>query len=192
MRQFFLALFCLATLSSGCAEGGHGPLVSSGERYPTAQSGVPDYRLDIGDRVRITVFGEATLSGEYAVSANGMLPLPLIGEVPAKGRVVGEVVEEARVRLADGFLRTPRVSGEVTTYRPFYVLGEVSRPGPYPYVVGLTVLNAIATAQGFTPRADHEVVRIRRQGATEEVTYRLTQELVIYPGDTIRIGERFF
>lgn len=150
------------------------------------------YRLGVGDKVRMMVYNETALTGEFALSPNGTLSLPLIGEVPAAGKTVEEVAALVQARLADGYLRDPKVSMEVTAYRPFYILGEVKAPGTYPYVSGLTVLNAIATAQGFTPRANQRVIFIRRSGEDREVAYELRPDLRIFPGDTIRLGERYF
>lgn len=177
---------------TACAEKGEGPVLSTGDRYTPSQEAASDYRLDTGDRIKITVYNEPTLSGEYTVAADGSVSLPLIGDVQASGHTVDDVISAARARFADGFLREPRLSGEVSVFRPFFILGEVSTPGSYPYASGLTVMNAIATARGFTPRANRDVVLIRRKGETQEVSYRLTPELLVYPGDTIRVGERFF
>lgn len=197
MRTLLTAFGGVMLLLSACAEKGAGPVVSSGERYiqgvdASASGAVADYRLDAGDKIRIVVFNESGLSGEFTVSAAGTAALPLIGEVPAKGRTVTEVAVDVRMRYASGYLRNPQVSAEVIVYRPFYILGEVAAPGQYPYTVGLTAMNAVATAKGFTPRATREVVQIRRQGETQEINYRLTPELLVYPGDTIRVGERYF
>jgi polysaccharide export outer membrane protein len=182
----------LIALASACAERGDGPVFSSGDRYaaPTAQS--VDYRLDVGDKVKVTVYNEPTLTGEFWVNPDGTLSLPLIGNVPARGKSVAQIAADARVRLADGYLRDPKVSMEVIEFRPFYILGEVSVPGQYPYANGLTAMNAIATAKGFTPRANRDVIRIRKQGGSVEANYRLTPELIVLPGDTILVGERFF
>lgn len=151
-----------------------------------------DYQLGVGDRVRVIVYSEESLSGEFQVSAAGTLSLPLIGSVPATGKTPGDVAATIRTMLADGYLRDPKVSMEVITYRPFFILGEVKTPGQYPYANGLTVVNAIATAAGFTPRAEKKMVFIRRSGDAEEKPYKLTPDLRVYPGDTIRLGERFF
>lgn len=186
--MFVLALLGLA---AGCGRSDT-PILSAGERYASAPDLVSEYRLGVGDRIRVTVFREPDVSGEFTVAADGTIAMPLIGAVKAKDRLVAEVAAEATARLADGYLREPRVAMEVTAYRPFFILGEVETPGSYPYVVGLTIENAVATAEGYTPRADRSVVRIRRQGQSEEERYRITPELRIYPGDTIRIGERFF
>ncbi len=176
---------------SACAEKGDGPVFSSGDRYGAPTDIVSDYKLGTGDRVRLTVFNEPSLTGEFWVNPDGFLSLPLIGNVEASGRTVNEISSEATARFGDGYLRTPRLAMEVSVFRPFYILGEVSEPGQYPYVSGLTAMNAVATAKGFTPRANRDVIRIRRQGGAE-VNYRLTSELMIYPGDTVHIGERFF
>ena len=158
----------------------------------SASSSVEDYKLGAGDKIRMTVFNEPTLSGEFSVSADGALSLPLLGDVQAAGKSPAEMGSLVQKRLADGYIREPKVSIEVTAYRPFFILGEVKSPGQYPYASGLTVLNAVATAQGFTPRASRKVVYIRRSGATAEETYRLSPDLSVRPGDTIRVGERYF
>lgn len=185
-------LLGIVLLFSGCAEKGEGPILSSGDRYVASTDAFSDYRLGVGDKVKLTVYNEPNLAGEFWVNPDGFVSLPLIGNVQAGGKPVAAIAADARTRFADGYLRDPKVSMEVTVFRPFYILGEVEQPGQYPYASGLTALNAIATARGFTPRANRDVVRIRRQGEAADVNYRLTPELRIYPGDTIRVGERFF
>ena len=159
---------------------------------PAAASSVDDYKLDVGDRVRVIVFDEERLSGEFQVSANGKLSLPLIGDVAATGRTTSEVARVVRHELADGYLRDPRVSVEVLSYRPYFILGEVRTPAQYPYVNGMTATNAIATAGGFTPRAARRKIFIRRSGQDGERAYELSPDLKVFPGDTIRVGERYF
>ena len=158
---------------------------------PTVRSS-SDYRLGAADKVRVIVFNEPTLSGEFTVSDSGSLSLPLIGDVPARGRSPREVIADIQAKLADGYLREPRVSMDVLTYRPFYILGEVTKPGEYAYSTGLTALNAVAQAQGFTYRANKRKVFIKRAGETVENEVRLTPGLEIRPGDTLRVGERYF
>ena len=186
---FFLGILMLF---SACAEKGDGPVLSSGDRYVSASEVISDYRLDVGDKVKVTVYNEPSLTGEFWVNPDGTISLPLIGNVSAKGKQVAQIAADAERLFGDGYLREPKVAMEVVIFRPFYILGEVSAPGQYPYATGMTAMNAVATAKGFTPRANRDVVRIRRQGEAEEVNYRLTPELIVYPGDTIRIGERFF
>ncbi len=151
-----------------------------------------DYRLGSGDKVRVTVYGEPNLSGEFFVTGSGLVSLPLVGEVKAAGLTVGQFQEAVQKSLSDGYLKEPRVSAEVLGFRPFYILGEVTKPGTYPYTSGLTVLNAVATAGGYTYRADKKQVFIKRDGATTEVKTTLAPSTTVAPGDTIRIGERFF
>lgn len=153
---------------------------------------VPAYRLGAADKLRITVFGEEALSGEFLVNGSGQVSMPLIGEVQASGLTLPQFQERVAAALADGYLNEPRVSAEVLNYRPFYILGEVKKPGEYPYTAGLTVVNAVATAEGFTYRADTRRVYIKRADSTAENPYPLTTAIQVAPGDTIRIGERFF
>jgi polysaccharide export outer membrane protein len=150
------------------------------------------YRLGIRDKVRVIVFNEQSLSGEFFVNDAGRVSLPLIGEVQAAGLTVQDFQTAVETEFRKGYLREPRVSAEVLTYRPFYILGEVNKPGEYPFTNGLNVLNAVATAGGFTYRAQTKRVYIRRAGETKEQSYSVTSELAVAPGDTIRVGERFF
>lgn len=151
-----------------------------------------DYVLGSADKVRVTVYGEPSLSGEFFISGSGVMSLPLIGEIKAGGMTLGQFQGAVQKALSDGYLKDPRVSAEVLTFRPFYILGEVEKPGTYPYTAGLTVLNAVATAGGFTYRADKKSVWIKHNGETTEQKSELTPSIVVAPGDTIRLGERFF
>ena len=151
-----------------------------------------NYRLGTGDKLRVIVFGETSLSGEFVISDTGEIAFPLIGNVHAAGLSVQQFEDALRTRLADGYLRDPRVSAEVEDYRPFYILGEVQKPGEYPYTNGLTVLNAVATAGGFTYRANTKLATIRHAGASKEAPVKLTAVTPVGPGDTIVIRERFF
>ncbi len=151
-----------------------------------------EYRLGSGDQLRVIVFGEEDLSGEFVVDGSGQVSLPLVGEVSAQGKTVREFQRALAEKLKEGYLTDPRVSAEVLNFRPFYILGEVKAPGEYPFLNGLTVMNAVATAEGFTYRADTRKVYIKRAGEVGERAYTLTTETPVRPGDTIRIGERFF
>lgn len=150
-----------------------------------------EYRLGAGDQLRITVFNEAELTGAYVVGSQGTISYPLVGEVRAAGLTVPEFAERLRQELLE-FIRQPNVSVEVANYRPFFILGEVQRPGTYPYSADLTVLNAVATAGGFTYRANRGRVFIRHADEQEERSYPLTIATPVLPGDTVRIGERLF
>lgn len=156
------------------------------------QRATPAYTLGTGDKLRITVYGHPDLSGEFEVDGTGSISLPLIGQVEALGLTTPQL-EAKIVSLLDGdYLLNPRVSAEVANYRPFYILGEVGRPGEYPYTSGLTVLNAVAAAGGFSYRADRRVVFIKSADGTSEVKYKLDSNTLVQPGDTLRIKERLF
>jgi polysaccharide export outer membrane protein len=153
---------------------------------------IPAYRLGADDKIRVITFGEDALSGEFLIGGSGKVSLPLVGEVAAAGMTIPEFQKEVETALKDGYLKDPHVSVEVLTYRPFYILGEVQKPGEYPYSNGLTVLNAVATANGFTYRANTRKVFIKRADSTKEEAYPLTSTTPVAPGDTIRVAERFF
>src|SRR5579859_2567839 len=160
---------------------------------PAASStAMDDYKLGVGDRVRVIVYNEETLTGEFQVAANGKISFPLIGDIDATAQTPPELAAIIQSRLADGYLRDPHVSMEVVAYRPFFILGEVKNPAQYPYVNGITVMNAAAMAGGFTPRAARKKAFIRHAGEDKEKAYDLTADLRLQPGDTVRIGERYF
>jgi protein involved in polysaccharide export with SLBB domain len=158
----------------------------------TSAAPVASYRLGVADKIRLIVFNEPSLTGEFLVNADGTIALPLIGNVDAGGKTTAEVVSAVTTKFSDGYLRDPKISIEVLTYRPFYILGEVNKPGEYPYSNGLTVMNAVATAAGFTYRANKNNVYLKRSGELNEEKLKLSASLTIGPGDTIRISERFF
>lgn len=150
------------------------------------------YVLGANDRLRIIVFGEDNLSGEFRVDASGKVAFPLIGEVAAAGLDVRGFEQALQKRLSDGYLLDPRVSVEVLTARPFYILGEVENPGQYAFVPGMTAANAVATAGGFKVLADQRRVFIRRAGADQELETPLTPTTEIRPGDAIRVVKGSF
>ncbi len=159
---------------------------------PPAAESQPEYHLGATDKLRVIVYGEDSLSGEFIVSPAGGIALPLIGEVNVAGHTVSEVRDIIQSRLRAGYLRDPRVSIEVLTYRPFYILGEVNKPGEYPFVPNLTIEGAVATAQGFTYRANMRRVFVHHAGAAQEEKVLANSPQLVLPGDVIRIAERFF
>ncbi|MBV2142797.1 polysaccharide export protein [Falsochrobactrum sp. TDYN1] len=150
------------------------------------------YRLNSGDRVRITVFEQASLTNNYSVDQSGYIAFPLIGSVPASGKTVKQLEGIVASKLRGGYLRDPDVSIEVDRYRPLFIMGEVGAAGQYSYVPGMTVQKAIAAAGGFTPRANQENVDITRQINGEVMTGRVLISDPILPGDTIYVRERLF
>lgn len=157
----------------------------------TASAGY-EYRLGSGDKIRLIVFGEPDLSGEFTISGDGMVSLPLIKEVRATGLTATQLQANVENAFKEGYLKDPRVSIEVLTFRPFYILGEVNKPGEYPYSNGITVVNAVALASGYTYRANQKKVFIRHAGTTVEEEVPLTTMTLVAPGDTVRIAERYF
>lgn len=150
------------------------------------------YRLGSGDKIHIAVFGQPDLNGDYVVDGGGSVQLPLIGSVKAAGLTVAEFQKQVATKFGDGYLVNPNVEVDVVNYRPFYIIGEVRAPGQYPYVNGMSVLNAVALAGGFTDRADKSEVYIRRNGAAKEIEYPGDETTKVNPGDIVRISERFF
>jgi protein involved in polysaccharide export with SLBB domain len=147
------------------------------------------YSLGPGDRLQVVVFRHPDLSGEFALDGEGYLALPLLGEIAAGGLTTRQLEDEIETQLkADDLLVSPQVGVQVVTHRSFYVLGEVGTPGSYEYQNGITVINAVAVAGGYTPRADQSSVTIGRGGC------RLTTQAdtFVKPGDILTIAERFF
>lgn len=179
----------LAVLVQGCATSGALPLSAA-----EAGMGMDAYRLGAGDKVRVTVYNEPNLSGEYALSSAGRIAFPLVGTIDADGQTVEDLSRMLTDRIADGYMTDPKVSVEVLTYRPYYILGEVQRPGQYPYVAGMSVEQAVAAAGGFSYRANARRVNLRRGPQPSEKSVELNAGLVVMvmPGDTIRILERYF
>ena len=159
--------------------------------FPAEPLNAP-YTLASGDKLRVIVFGQDNLSNVYPVDGSGKISMPLIGAVPARGMTTHELERQIGERLRNGFLREPQVTVDVDTYRPFFILGEVTFPGQYPFVPNMTVETAVAIAGGFTPRAYHFDVKLARNmgGQTYRVAVPLTT--AVRPGDTITIEERWF
>ncbi len=151
-----------------------------------------EYKLGSGDKIRVIIFGEPDLSGEFTISGDGIVSLPLIRDVRAGGLTASQLQANVENAFKEGYLKDPRVSIEVLTFRPFYILGEVVKPGEYPYSNGITVVNAVALASGYTYRANQKKVFIRHAGATVEEEVPLSSATPVAPGDTIRIAERYF
>lgn len=162
------------------------------QEAPRKSANFPDYKLDAGDKVRVIVYGEDDLGGEFEVDGSGFVRLPLVGQVQAAGFTLREFEDQVTTQLADGYVNNPRVSVEVSAYRPFFIIGEVNRPGEYPYKNNMNLLTAIALAGGYTYRADDSDIYIRRSGSTVEQEFPADASTRVMPGDIIRISERFF
>ncbi len=147
------------------------------------------YRLGAGDEVRVTVFNHADLSGQFTISGDGVIALPLVGDVKAGGLTPQEVEAQIKDALEPDFLKNASVNVDVLNYRPFYILGEVNKPGSYPYVSGMRVVNAVALSGGYTVRASQGKIFIERGGQKKVPADPQTQVL---PGDIVHVPERFF
>jgi polysaccharide biosynthesis/export protein len=158
---------------------------------PVAMETEP-YALDSGDKLRVVVFGQEGLTASYSVDTSGRITMPLIGAVPARGLTPAGLQQAIAAKLRNGFVREPHVAVEVEVYRPFFILGEVTLPGQYPYVPNMTVETAVAIAGGYTPRAFKRRIEISHQvgGLTE--TRVVSPNYPVRPGDTVHIAERWF
>jgi polysaccharide export outer membrane protein len=150
------------------------------------------YVLGLNDSVRVKVYNEPEITGEYIVDSRGYVSIPLAGRVRAAGLSPEQLQRAIMDRLSNGIIREPHVTVEVSAYTPFFIQGEVKRAGEFAYRPGLTVMDAVAQAGGFTYRADESTVFIRRKGAVVENLYPLDVSVPIHPGDNIRIPERWF
>lgn len=186
-KSFFLILLALA----GVLLTPIGAATAQSTAPAESQAAGEAYRLGAGDKLRITVYKEEEISGEYEVDNSGNVSLKLVGAVPAIGRTLPELVNIIEAKLRDGYLLDPRVAIDVLNYRPFYVLGEVNTPGSYSYVAGITVLKAIALAGGYTFRARTKGIELIRASAPDKPVI-VDQNTLLLPGDIIRIKERFF
>ena len=167
-----------------------GPGAETGPGTPG--EGVAGYQLGPGDQVRVTVFRHEDLSGEFELDGEGFFALPLVGEIKAGGQTARELENNIETAFKDGgYLVNPQVGLEVLNYRPFYILGEVNQPGSYPYVNGMTVINAVALAGGYTYRASQGSISVQRGGSNgQKISAGPTTQVL--PGDIISVPERFF
>lgn len=165
---------------------------NNGQKEHSAVSLSQEYQLGSGDVLKITVFNQEDLSGEYTINGAGQVSLPLIGNVNAKDLTVKQVEQGITDKLKPDYLLNPRVSVQVLNYRPFYILGEVKEPKSYPYVDGMTYLNAVAIAGGYTYRAKEDYVMVTRMNDPQKRELKLKMDERVLPGDVIHVEERFF
>lgn len=184
--HFSAWLAATVLLVAACEPGADLPLLHSNDVGKS-------YVLGTGDAVRVTTFGEKDLSGEFSIDDSGAVSLPLAGPVHAEGLTTGVLADEISHTLrAKNLLADPNVVVEVTSYRPIFLLGEVQRPGPYPFQSRMTFLNAVALAGGFTPRAVKSHATVVRLTATGTIKGRIDQVSPVEPGDIITVEERNF
>ena len=183
MNSRIVLAFLVMLLSASC---------QSGLGYEQDSNGTATYRLSAGDRVLITVFGHENLSGEFEINGAGVISMPLISDVDAAGLTPNELEAAIVDALKPDYLRDPSVSAEVVTFRPIYIIGEVVNPGSYPYTNGMSVINAVAVAGGFSYRAKKNKLVILRDNGNQTIEIKVDLDTVVLPGDVIEIPERFF
>lgn len=183
-RRWALALL-LGLTASACAPGADLP--------PLPEAATTDFHLGAGDQVRIITFGDDTLTGQFRINDSGSIAVPLLGTVQASGLTPAELEKRiTRDLTAKKLFKDPSVSVEVVSYRPFFVLGEVNKPGQYPYQPGMSVLTAVAVGGGFTYRAVESYASVVRQLGNKAVEGKVGRQTLVQPGDTITVFERRF
>jgi polysaccharide export outer membrane protein len=150
------------------------------------------YPIDSGDILRVTVFGEPDLSGDFTVDAQGRLNLALVGSISVRNLSADQTRQKIHDAYLDGYLRQPDIRVDVIAFRPFFILGEVNQPGSYDFVPGMNVLNAIAVGGGLTYRGDEDDIEILRGNDTSRVAIPANLATIVMPGDIVRVAERFF
>ena len=179
-----------APTSVGMAGGYPGMMAAAPAAY--APAGQWPYTLDSGDRLRIVVFGQDGLTNSYVLDASGDIAMPLIGSVAARGLTTDQLSARIADLLRQGYVRDPHVAVEIEAYRPFFILGEVTQPGQYPYVANMTVETAVAIAGGFGPRGYKKSVIISRNYGGQTIRFHTPITAPVQPGDTIQVQERWF
>ncbi len=197
VRLLVLCAF-LAALLTGCSSAsGVATNAESSVAYAAAAPGPMRnagnaYLLGPGDRLRVKVYSDPDMSGEYEINSGGSVSLPLVGDVKASGLTTRQLEQTLAARMKGKVANEPHVSVEIASYAPFYIYGEVKKAGEYPYRPGLTVADAVATAGGLTYRANERKISVRRAGSSAEYFVPIGAPVKVYPGDTIRVAESFF
>lgn len=191
-------LLSLAVALAGC-NATDTTQTSSGKIALASYAGVsphrgPDmpYVLGPGDRVRLKVYDDQNLNGEYEVNSAGFVSIPLVGQVKASGTTTSQLERTLTARMKGNIAQNPKINVEIAAYAPFYIYGEVKKAGVYPFQPGLTVADAIATAGGLTYRADERTIYLQHAGAASQEAVKLDVPMRIAPGDNIRVSERMF
>jgi len=182
VRMLLAALVIALPLAACSSQGSNLPVLE------TAKTDDASYHLGAGDKLHVVVAGADDLSNDYIVGDNGAISLPLVGDINARGLTRAQVEKAMEEKLGQGYIKNPKVSVSILSYRPFYIYGEVTKPGEYPYASGMRVMSAVATAGGYTYRAQEGYVVVTRDGETR----RAAPDTPIRPDDVIRVPERYF
>jgi polysaccharide biosynthesis/export protein len=181
-------LFALCLLVSGCGTSS----ITEAEKQSLAATASAPAKLQPGDKIKVTVYGENQLSGDYQLDQSGQISLPLAGTVRAEGMTQSELEQALAKKFRSEYLKNPKVTVTISTLQPYYIMGEVEKPGEFNYRSGLNVLTALAIAGGPTYRASRSTVQIQRRGETSMRDYPISASVPVFPGDVIRVPERYF
>jgi protein involved in polysaccharide export with SLBB domain len=184
------AVVMLCLLVSGCS-GNNARPVTEAERQALEKAAAGSPLLQAGEKIRVTVYGEPSLSGDYQIDPSGFVSLPLAGTIKAASRSQQQLEQDLATKFRSGYLKDPKITVSIAEFRPFYIVGEVEKPGAYPYTGGLTVLSAIAIAGGTTYRANLSNVLIQHSGDSSMREYDTSAPIPILPGDIIQIPRRY-
>jgi polysaccharide biosynthesis/export protein len=190
LRKFLVcsAVVALAILVSGCSAG----TLSETEANSLAAAATGPAKLQPGDKITVYVYGEDKLSGEYQLNQSGQISLPLAGTIEAKGLTQSELEQALAKKFRSEYLKHPKVTVTIASLQPYYVMGEVEKPGEFAYKSGLNVLTALAIAGGPTYRASRSTVQIQRRGESSMREYPISASVPILPGDVVKVPERYF
>lgn len=196
MVQLRVVLFLLlpALVLAGCTGGPAAYQDAQASSYgpPPTRGAAGPYVLGPGDKVRLKIYGDADVNGDYEVNSAGFVSIPLVGQVKAAGLTTPQLENALKARMRGEVANNPKVNIEIATYAPFYVHGEVKKAGVYPFQPGLTVADAVATAGGLTYRANEDKVLLRRAGSSQTMIVPVEGSARVYPGDNLRVAERYF
>jgi len=185
---FFLAGLATLLTLAGCSSAGSTRFSYQEQATPVANR---PYTLHTNDQLHVQVYNEQTITGDYTVDSGGFLSIPVAGRVKAAGLTVEQLEQRVAARLNGSILKDARVNIQISTYAPFYIRGEVKKPGEFPYKPGLTVADAVALAGGYTYRADEKSVVVRPSGSNAELKRPTDANPPVSPGDNITVPERF-
>lgn len=184
MRFQLLLAIVLGVLLAGCAN------------VPKAQIGAPSqplsYALDSGDVLRVSVYGESEVSGDYRVGDGGDVSIPLVGSIRVRGQTTRSVAARVTAALANGYMRNPDVAIEISEYRPFFIEGAVRNSGRFQFAPGLTARAAVSMAGGFTETANRQGVTVHRRQDEQMMVIKLDLDQPLAPGDIVSVGQRWF
>lgn len=197
MVQLRIVVLCLlqVLILAGCSASGQiasPDMQVSSYGPPSSRGPVGPYRLGPGDKVRLKVYGDTDVNDQYEVNSAGYVSIPLVGQVKAAGLTTRQLEEALMSRMKGKIANDPKVNVEIATYAPFYVYGEVKKAGLYPFQPGITIADAVATAGGLTYRANEDKVLLQRAGSHQAVIVPVDGTVRVYPGDNIRVAERYF